>query len=323
LDNGTLPTTGTLVTTTNYTPTAADFANANQASYEYFVRAVCSATDKSYWVGPYEFVRNDASNKALVLPVNSGAICENAVTAASFAGATPSTEAMTCAGTNDGDVWFQFEATSKVHMITANNFSGDYYYANGEAPQPKFTMTLYKVVGATLQQMACTTNNAIVAAYSTELEIGATYKVRLTLNGTNPNVITFDVCVTTPDACALNTVNPGFEDPSQGTGGFTEFTRQQVLLGWRSNFPNWDEFFLVGPVNTFGVAPYEGGQYIQLLSSDVPQVPGDLTNITGAYQDFDSSAITKFDYNFAHAGRSDGRIVQLFAGPPTGPFTLL
>lgn len=324
VDNGTLPTSGTLVSSTTYTPLASDFNVANMATYEYFVRAVCGSTDKSFWSGPFEFVRNDASNKALILPVNSGDTCVNSLTAASFTASTPSAEPMTCAGTNDGDVWFQFDATSKVHIILVDNFSGNYYYANGEAPQPKFTMTLYKVVGTALQQMACTNNNVIVAAYSTELEIGSTYKVRLTLNGTSPNVHTFDVCVTTPtDPCALNTVNSGFETPSQATAGFTQFTRQQVIQGWKTNVPNWDEFFLVGPINTFGVAPYEGGQYIQMLETNVPQDPTDLINVTGTYQDFDSTEITKFNFNYAHAGRSEGRTLQVLAGPPTGPFVLL
>lgn len=324
LNNGTLPTTGTTVTATNYTPTASDFDVANMATYEYFVRAVCSSTNKSYWAGPYEFVRNDAANHALALPVNSGEACEDSVTSVSFTGATPSAEPMTCAGTNDGDIWFEFTATSKVHIITADNFSGDYYYANGEEPQPKFTMTLYEVLGTDLVQMACTTNNAIVAAYTTELEIGTTYKVRLTLNGTNPNRLTFNMCVTTPtDPCALNIVNGGFENPASGTNGFSEFTRQQVVLGWRTNVPNWDEFFLIGAINAFGVSPYEGGQFIQMLETDVPQDPADLINVTGTYQDLDSSEITKFDYDFAYSGRSEGRIIQLLAGPPTGPFELI
>lgn len=322
--NGTLPTSGTLVSTPTYTPLASDFSVANMATYEYFVRAVCSTTNKSFWSGPYEFVRNDASSKAMVLPVNSGATCVNAITAASFTASTPSAEAMTCAGVNDGDVWFQFNATSKVHIISVDNFSGNYYYANGEAPQPKFTMTLYKVVGATLQQMACTNNNVIVAAYATELEVGTTYKVRLTLNGTSPNAHTFDICVTTPtNPCELNAINGGFETPSQATSGFTQFTRQQVIQGWKTNVPNWDEFFLVGPINTFGVAPYEGGQYIQMLETNVPQDPTDLINVTGTYQDFDSSEITKFNFNYTHAGRSEGRTLQVLAGPPTGPFVLL
>jgi gliding motility-associated-like protein len=323
LDNGTLPTTGTTVTTNSYTPTAADFNVANVASYEYFVRAVCSATNKSYWSGPYEFVRNDSAANALVLPVNTGATCTNSVTGASFKAATASTEASTCTGNNDGDVWFQFTATSKVHIITADNFSGDYYYANGEEPQPKFTMALYKVVGTDLQQMSCDKDNAIVAAYASELEVGSVYKVRLTLNGTAPNIHTFNICVTTPDACTLDIVNGGFESPAGATGGFTEFTRQQVLSGWRTNVPNWDEFFIIGSINTFGVSPYEGGQFIQMLSTDVPWNATDLVNVTGTYQDLDSSDITKYDYSFAYSGRSEGRIIQLLAGPPTGPFVVI
>lgn len=324
LDNGTLPTTGIVVPDPTYTPVPGDFDLANQGTYEYFVRAICSDTNKSHWVGPYEFVRNDSAANALVLPVNSGDTCENSLTGVSFAAATASAEPMTCTGTNDGDIWFEFTAVSKVHIITADNFSGNYYYANGEEPQPKFTMTLYEVVGTDLEQMACTNNNAIVAAYSTELTPGTTYKVRLTLNGTAPNRHTFDICVTTPtDPCALTVINGGFENPASGTNGFTEFTRQQLVLGWRTNVPNWDEFFLIGSINTFGVSPYEGGQFIQMLETDVPQDPADLINVTGTFQDLDSSEITKYDYSFAYAGRSEGRIIQLLAGPPTGPFEVI
>jgi gliding motility-associated-like protein len=45
-------------------------------------------------------------------------------------------------------------------------------------------------------------------------------------------------------------------------------------------------------------------------------------NIKGLYKDFDTSEITKMDYSFASASRSSST-VELFAGPPTGPFTLV
>lgn len=329
VDNGTLPQSGTLVSTNSYTPQAADFASLTAGTYEFFVRAVCGTDDESYWSGPKEFVTNDDASKALSLPVNPGEDCVQSASVVSFTGATASAEPMTCGGVNGGDIWFEFQAASRVHQIELSNFSGDVNYSGGNPPHPKVIMTLYKVNGTALEQVTCTYNNAIVAAYSTELEVGAVYKLRLTLDDALPNTYTFDVCVTTPeDLCKLNTVNSDFENPEAATGALTNMYTQRVVPGWRNNFTESDTslyevFFFIDALNTMGLTPYNGGQSVQLITSEVDYDPADMVNIKGTFQDFDSSEITKFDYSFAHAARSQDSYLQLYAGPPTGPFVLL
>lgn len=329
LDNGTLPQSGTLVTTNSYTPQASDFTSLTAGTYEFFVRAVCGPDDASYWSGPKEFVTNDDASRALVLPVNSGEICEQSGSTVTFTGATASPEPMTCTGTNGGDIWFEFQAASRVHQIELGDFSGDLNYTGGNPPYPKVIMTLYKVVGTSLQEVSCAYNNAIVAAYTSELEVGATYKLRLTLDDTTPNSYTFNVCITTPaDLCKLTSVNSSFESPEADTGGLSNFFTQRVVPGWRNNFSESDTslyevFFFIDALNTMGLTPYEGGQSVQLITSEVDYDPSDLVNIKGTYQDFDSSEITKFDYSYAHAARGQDSYLQLYAGPPAGPFVLL
>lgn len=327
--NNTLPQSGTTVNTNSYTPQDSDFANLQAGTHEFFVRAVCGEGNTSFWSGPFRFVRNDDASKAIVLPVNTGEVCEQSATAVSFAGATASDEPMTCTGTNNGDVWFEFTASSKVHIVQLGNFSAKNIYQNGTGDEPKVGLTLYKVNGTDLEEMACTYNNVIIAAYSTELEVGATYKVRLTLNN-NAAFSTLDVCVTTPlDVCKLDIFNGSFEKP-EAEFGMGNFFSQNVVPGWRNNLLATETslsetLFLENSLGLGGFAPYEGGQTIQLMTPDDtisdPADPNDLVNIRGMYQDLDSSEITKFAYSFAHL--SLARTVEFFAGPPEGPFVKL
>jgi len=47
-------------------------------------------------------------------------------------------------------------------------------------------------------------------------------------------------------------------------------------------------------------------------------------NIKGLYKEFDTSETTVMDYSYAHAPRQvNGSTIQLYAGPPSGPFTLV
>ena len=333
LNNATLPQSGTVVTTTSYTPLASDFANLTAGTYEFFVRAVCGTNNTSYWSGPKKFVRNDDASRAINIPVNATASCGQSVTKASFIGATVSAEPMSCSGVNRGDVWFEFVATSKVHVLELSNFSAKNRYQSGnnaDEVSPKITLTLYKVGGTGLEEMVCTYNNVIVMAYSTELEVGATYKVRATLNDIAPNACTFDVCVTTPeDFCAMDIVNGGFERP-EADFGLGNFYSQNMVPAWRSNFTEEDtelytDFFFGNALGIDGYMPYEGGQVIQVLGpdSDEPTDPSDLVNVKGTFQDLDSSEITQFKYSYAHSARGSNSSLQLLAGPPSGPFVLV
>ncbi|MCC5654474.1 choice-of-anchor J domain-containing protein [Nostoc sp. XA013] len=330
MDNNTLPQSGTLVTTNSYTPQASDFADLGAGSYEFFVRAVCAANDNSYWSGPHKFVRNDDASKAVVVPVNTGASCEQSATKASFIGATASSEPMTCTGVNNGDIWFEFVATSKVHVLELGNFSAKARYQPGYTPDvaaPSITITLYKVNGSSLEQLACTYNNAMVMSYRAGVEPGTAYKVRMTLNDTAPNISTFDVCITTPqDLCNLDIVNGGFERP-EANFGLANFYPQNIVPGWRTNAIEdptsslYNEFFFGNATGIDGYMPYEGGQVIQVLSPDSGVTTPD--NVRGVYQDLDSSEITQFKYSYAHAARGNATVLELFAGPPSGPFVLL
>lgn len=326
IDNGTLPQSGTIVSTNSYTPVASDFSDPNAATYEFFVRAICGTDDTSYWSGPFQFVRNDESVNALIVPVNAEEDCMVATTEVSFVNTTVSTEAMTCDGTNNRDVWFEFEAASRVHIIETKGFTGTFYASSGDEDYPEFTMSLYEVqTDGSLQELACSYNNVIIAMYSSELVVGNTYKIRLTLNDPVTNSRRFEICITTPsDICALNTFNGGFEKPEiHALLGINGITDQHVVPGWRTNVETWDAIFFWEGLNSIGFNPYSGGQCIQILSDPVEDWDPNDPNIKGLYKDMETSEITLMEYSFAHRGRSDGNTIQLYAGPPEGPFTLV
>ncbi len=326
IGNGTLPQSGTIVSTNFYLPTAADFNNPFAATYEYFVRAICGTDDLSYWTGPFKFIRNDDVSTSITLPINSDESCNISATEVSFVGATVSSQSFGCDGLNAGDVWFDFTAESRIHIIEVNGFTGEFYYTSGDVPYPDVTITLYHNTGTgELIELACTYDKVLVAMYSSELIVGENYKVRLTLNSTASNNRRFKVCLKTPqDLCNVDTVNGGFESPALGLlSGVQSFIAQEVVPGWRQNLDTWNAFFIWEGLGAPGFEPYEGGQSVQLLSDIGNTIDPSDPEIIGIYRDFDSSEITLFDYSFAHLARSEGNTVQLFAGPTGGPYTMI
>ena len=323
LGNGTLPQTGIVVSTNSYVPVDADFNDLQAGTYEFFVRAICGTDDESFWSGPQEFVRNDSSANAIVLTVNETEVCDSTGMNVSFYGATVSSEASTCAGSNNGDVWFEFVATQTAHIIELNNFSGSYYTGSGAPAHPLITITLYKDNNGILEQLSCSDKNALLAAYSSATEIDATYKVRLTLNSAAHNGYTFNICIKTPnDLCTLGTLNPGFEAPVAEFGLLNNFYRENVVPTWRYNYPGHDRVFYIDALSGSTV-PYEGNQCVQVLSPADPYDPTDFINVYGLYQDFDSSETVQFDYSYAQKGRFTNLELELLVGPPAGPFVLL
>ncbi len=329
IGNGTLPQSGTIVSTNSYTPTASDFNDPFAATYEYFVRSVCGTGDESFWSGPFEFVRNDDVSNAITLPINADNVCEISATEVSFIGATISSESLSCDGANNGDVWFDFTAESLVHIIEVNGFTGEFYYFDGAPRFPNIAMTLYRDTGVTLEEIACTYDKIMVTMYSSELVVGDNYKLRLSLNTPDSSMYRFNVCIKTPqELCSVDTVNGGFETPALNfIGGVSSIVTMEVVPGWRTNLTTWGEdgaIFIWEGLGAPGFEPYEGSQCVQLLGDiDDPADPNDPEDIRGYYKDFDTSETTLFDYSFAHLGRSEGNIVQLFAGPPGGPYTLV
>ncbi len=324
--NGTLPQSGQIVNSATYTPVAADFANATSGTYEYFVRAICGTSNTSYWSGPKVFIRNDEPTTAVRLVVNTNETCDVSGVDASFIGATASATPTACGGINGGDIWYDFVATSRVHVIELSDFApGSYYDSSFEGPWPKIMMSLYEQMpDGSLVEKACSENNSMVTSYSSELVVGHIYKIRLKLNDSILSNKTFHICITTPnDLCDLDAFNYDFEKlPMQFVTGISTIIDGVVVPGWRTN-TEWGAMFFQEASNSGDVTPYSGGQCIQLIQDDPSEWNPSDPNIKGLYKDFDTSEITKMDYSFASATRTNGSTVQLYAGPPSGPFTLL
>jgi len=326
--NGTIPQSGTIVNSPSYTPVAADFINAADGTYEYLVRAVCGATNKSYWSGPKVFIRNDEPSNAVRLPINATSSCETSGADASFISATASTVPTTCPGVNNGDIWYDFIATSKVHVIELSDFEPGTYYTSGYVGAwPQIMMALYEVqTDGSLVQKGCSEDNSFVAKYSSELVVGKTYKIRLTMSDPVISDKTFHICITTPeDLCDMDAFNYSFEKlPMQYVTGISTIINSRVTPGWRTNTDWGTMFFLEG--NNIGVTPFEGGQCLQLTQDGEDEWNPNDPNIKGLYRDFDTSQITMMDFSFASATRQTsgtGTTLQLFAGPPSGPFTVI
>ncbi len=325
-DNGTLPQSGIVVNSPSYTPVASDFVNTTTSTYEFFVRALCSSTNKSHWSGPKVYVRNDEPTTSVTLQINSDQQCNVSGENVSFIGATASTTPTTCGGINGGDVWFDFVAASRVHTIELSDFTpGNYYISSYEGPWPKIIMSLYELqTDGTLLEKGCSENNSMVTMYSTELIVGSTYKIRLKLDSSIANNKKFKICITTPtDLCAMNAFNYDFEKlPMQYVTGISTILNALVIPGWRVNTAAGQMFFQEQN-NSLNVTPYSGGQCVQLIQDGAAAWNPSDPNIKGLYKDFDTSEIIKMDYSFASATRTAATTVQLFAGPPSGPFTLI
>lgn len=324
--NGVIPQSGVIVNSPNYTPVASDFLNATAATNDFFVRAICSASSKSFWSGPKTFVRNDEANTAIHLPVNTGSTCDVSGIDGSFNGATVSVNPTTCDGGNLGDVWYDFIATSKVHVVELSDLApGSYYTSSYQGMWPQIMLGLYEVQpNGSLVQISCSNNNSLVTMYSSELVVGHTYKIRVTLNNTLITGKTFHICITTPtNPCDMDAFNYDFEKlPMQWITGITSIIDARVIPGWRVN-TNWGAMFFQEGSNSPGIYPYSGGQCLQLVHDNASTWNAADPNIKGLYKDFDTSEITQMDYSFASATRTNNSTLQLFAGPPSGPFTLV
>ncbi|OAB80090.1 gliding motility-associated C-terminal domain-containing protein [Cochleicola gelatinilyticus] len=129
---------------------------------------------------------NDECDAAIDVAVNLDDTC-TLVTSGTIEAATASDQANSCSGTDDDDVWFQFEATSENHLISLLNASGS-------------TTDLYHVLYEgddcdNLTQLYCSDPNQSTAS---NLIIGNTYFLRVyTWTSTGNQNTTFDVCVST------------------------------------------------------------------------------------------------------------------------------
>lgn len=285
-------------------------------NYVYYVRAVCSTSDKSKWAGPFAFttaIANDECVGAYTLlmnPLNQD--CQSSGTAV-YTGATPSPQPYNCGGANSADIWYQFVATGDRANIVLSDFA-----INTLASQPVIIELYQGDQCGSLLQVDCATTNFMMVK---NLIPGTTYKVRLYLNSATANLSTsFKVCVNTPppptelpgggnDLCTITTINFSFQVPDvTGLYPATD-TYQNTVQGWRTTAP--DQRIEFWPVPNYENHPgYEGDQYVELNAYVA----------SGLYQDYDTPQSTTFNYSFGHKGRLGTDTCAVKAGPPGGPY---
>jgi gliding motility-associated-like protein len=279
-------------------------------NYVYYVRAVCSTTDKSKWAGPFAFktaIGNDECTGAYTILANPmGQDCVQSATAM-YTGATPSPQPFNCGGVNGADIWYEFVATSERHNIELSDFT------TVATAQPVVIELYQGEECGSLLQVQCATTNVMMAK---NLIVGATYKVRLYINAATPDLTTaFKVCVNTPqppdmtnpDDCIITTINPSFETPNI-TGLYPNFDiDHDSVQGWRTTASDQKMEFWPFP-NYENHPGYDGDQFVELNANLV----------SGLYQDYDTPESTTFTYSFGHKGRQGTDTCKLLAGPPGG-----
>jgi gliding motility-associated-like protein len=158
-------------------------------TYTFYVRAICSATNTSFWSDGFTFSTtpiNDLCINAITVPVNNGLTCQQ-TTLATLAGATPSSQAMTGTGCNlaqaDDDVWFKFVATRSTHTFEIENIT----------PLIDMAFTIYSGTDCNnLILKQCVNNeNAVIDNFV----LGQTYYIRAFSTSTTPQLSNFTICV--------------------------------------------------------------------------------------------------------------------------------
>ncbi|MES2763413.1 MAG: T9SS type A sorting domain-containing protein [Bacteroidota bacterium] len=212
--------------------------------------------------GPVTAPANDNCTGATVLTVNSSSICTTS-SGGTVLGATTSTNANTCTGTADDDVWYSFTATSTSHSVSITNVAGSV---------TDMAHSVYAgTCGSLGTPLVCSDPNISTVS---GLTVGNVYYVRVyTYTGTGGQNTTFSVCVLTPPP------PPSNDDPSGATPivagaacSFTTFTNAGATAS------------TCGTIPAPGCASYSGGDV--WFSVTVP-VSGSITfsTQTGAITD--------------------------------------
>lgn len=226
------------------------------AGETYYVRVYTYTTGNFPWSfdicvsTPTPTPVNDDCAGAITVPVNASTICEETVQG-TVQSATASPESNDCVSSNndDDDVWFEFTATNNAHIIELSDIIALY---GGSSD-------LYHVVYSgdqcgNLTQLYCSDANLSLA---NNLTIGELYKIRVYTNSSSLNqTATFNLCVSTPPAPALNdecedatlvTVNPTSycetENLAYGTiYGATASVQANTCSNTNNNDDVWFEF---------------------------------------------------------------------------------
>lgn len=320
---GTVPsaaTVGTPATTnTNFVYSPLNTVTA----YNYYVRAVCSDSDKSLWVGPIPFsttIANDNCSGAVTLAVSPTETCTTPL-AGAFTGATAST-VPTCTGISGPDVWYQFTATGTSHIVSLGEV-GPAFNNNLADPTRPLVLSIYENECDNLNVIACSSVNYVRVK---DLVPGQTYFVRVTQNTTSPNLaMNYNICVRTPAPpvgggnaadCLITTINSSFEDPLRTTDISNEnpiMYSDNQIQGWRTTANDHVMEFWPTP-NSEGMLAYDGIQFIEINAN---RNQGTM----GVYQDFSTPSPTTFTVKFAHRGRQGTDTMEVLAGDASQPIS--
>ncbi|MGL2965582.1 choice-of-anchor J domain-containing protein [Flavobacterium sp. XGLA_31] len=176
--------------------TSAPFTGLQSGTqYTFYVRSICPDGSYSLWSVAHNFstlIINDDCSGAIFAPVNSSAECGQ-ITAGTITAATASTVPLDapCVGTADDDVWFQFIATNQYLNVSLQSIVGTTTNLNFAA---------YSGECGTLTQIFCSAANAVSGVLN-GLTVGQTYYIRVYSNGSTPQTVNFNLCISTPSTC--------------------------------------------------------------------------------------------------------------------------
>ncbi len=165
------------------------------STYTFYVRAICSPINKSFWSDGVNFTTtplNDLCTNATVAILNDDLNCtllNNGV----LTGATPTVSpALTCSATAN-DVWYSFVATKPTHTFSLSNVLPTGTTVN---------FALYSGTCNALTQIQC----AATTYVANSLVIGQTYFVRVYTTASTNTAVSFKLCigaVPCPEAVSL------------------------------------------------------------------------------------------------------------------------
>jgi uncharacterized repeat protein (TIGR01451 family) len=242
-----VPTAGTTGETVDAHPTTFQGLEPSTC-YDFYVRSNCDTDSMSSWslkkpvtTGPV----NDDCINAIIIPVSANS-CASTVHGTTTS-ATPSSQALACAGIADDDVWFKFTATNTDMVISISNVNGN--FGNNLV----YVLYTGSSCGA-LTEFHC--SPAIIGSLSesliNNLTVGQSYYVRVYSNSGPQQLTGFDICIhsvvlstcaTSQSVCGLNNYPNKTGIPDTGT------------IGCLTTTPNPTYFSLKiaqsGPVNLF------------------------------------------------------------------------
>jgi len=214
-------------------------------TYTFYVRAICSASDASFWSDGYTFSTtpiNDLCINATVAVVNDDLNC-SLLNHGTLAGATNTGGNITGCPTTANDVWYQFVATKPTVIMNVFN-----------SPANSITYSVYGGNCNSLLSISCnlTGQNTING-----LVVGQTYYVRVISN--TGYLGEFDLCIggiPCPEAVALCANNP-------------------------LTYPNTTNILSLGSFGCLGTSPNASFYFIEvtqpgILSYTISQTSGDV-----------------------------------------------